>query len=388
MFSFAAFGTLGLVHSSQDKADFVATPFEADGAGFSRNWSPNVDSLFGAQVRANLTPELTAILQIISQQNYDASYTPHVEWANLKYQFSPDLSIRVGRTAIGLFLLSDTRNVGYSNPWVRPPIELYGLVSVTSNDGVDASYRLAMGEVINTIQATLGSEMVEFPSRQGGAADTARANKQVSFVDSIERGAATLRLTYGQAHVSVRSLDALFAAFRQFGTEGTGIAERFDVDDRIISFYGVSLDYDPGDWFAMAEWGRVNADSVLGEKTGWYVSSGYRLGRITPYLTYAQVRPNNNTSDPGLDLSRLPPGLVVEAQALNAALDTALASIASQRTMSLGMRWDFLRSMDLKVQYDRIKLGAHSQGWLTNVQPGFALGTNVDIFSATLDFVF
>ena len=390
MFSFAAFGTLGVVHSNQDKGDFVATPFEASGAGYSHSWSAAVDSLVGAQVRANLTPELSAILQVISQQNYDASFTPHVEWANIKYQFNPDFSVRVGRTSIGLFLLTDTRNVGFSNPWVRPPIELYGLVSVTSNDGVDASYRLHVGDVSNTFQATFGNDSVKFPGRQGqgASAQTAHARNQISLVDSLERGFATLRLTYGQAHVTVHTLDALFDGFRQFGPEGEGIADRYAVNDRFVSFYGISLGYEPGDWFAMAEWGRVNTDSVLGDKTGWYVGSGYRFGRLTPYLIYAQIRPDSSTSDAGLNLSVLPSGLVAPAETLNAGLNAALASAASQRTLSVGMRWDLARSMDLKVQYDRVNLGAHSAGWLINLQPGFPLGASVDVFSATLDFVF
>lgn len=388
IFSFAAFGTLGVVHTDQNKADFVATPFEAVGAGYTDSWSAEVDSLIGAQVRADLTPKLSAILQVIAQQNYDASYTPHVEWANLKYEISPDFSVRLGRTAIGLFLVSDTRNVGFSNPWVRVPIELYGLVSVTSNDGIDASYRLEMGEVINTFGATFGSETIRFPNHQSGSSETASAKGQISLVDTVERGFATLRLTYGQAHVTVRTLDPLFDAFRQFGPAGVGIADKYAVDDRIIRFYGVSLGYEPGDWFAMGEWGRVNADSVLGEKTGWYVSSGHRFGKVTPYLTYAQIRPNSNTSDPGLNLSQLPPNQVVPAETLNEQLNAALASLTSQRTLSAGLRWDFLRNMDLKVQYDRVDLGAHSQGWLTNLQPGFRVGSALDVFSATVDFVF
>jgi hypothetical protein len=388
MFSVGGFGTFGVVHSDQDKADFTAQPFEAEGAGHSHRWSAGVDSLFGLQATDQLTPKLSAVLQVISQQNYDGSFTPHVEWANLKYQLTPDLSIRVGRTALGLFLVTDSRHVGLTNPWVRPPIELYGLVSVTSNDGLDVSYRLQVGAVSNTFQATIGQTRYKFPVPNGDAVGIADSKKQLSLVDSYEWGPATMRLTYGQAHVTISALDPLFDAFRQFGPQGVGLADKYDVDDRIVSFFGFSASYEPGNWFAMAEWGRVDTHSVLGTKTGWYTSGGYRFGNLTPYVTYAQVRADTNTSDPGLNPSGLPPALAGAAESLNAALNESLATIASQSTVSLGTRWDIKRSVDLKLQFDRIKLGPNSQGWLTNLQPGFQLGSRVDIISAAIDFVF
>jgi len=47
-----------------------------------------VNSLIGAQVAARFTPQLSAVLQIISEQNADSGFTPHIEWAFLKYQFT------------------------------------------------------------------------------------------------------------------------------------------------------------------------------------------------------------------------------------------------------------------------------------------------------------
>src|SRR5687768_14877264 len=43
MFSFSGFGTLGLTHSSEDDAEFVAHKLQPSGAGHSQNWSADVD---------------------------------------------------------------------------------------------------------------------------------------------------------------------------------------------------------------------------------------------------------------------------------------------------------------------------------------------------------
>jgi hypothetical protein len=388
MFTFGAFGTLGVVHSDQPLADFTSSSVEGAGAGHTHVWSAAVDSLLAAQVSAQIRPQLSAVLQVMSEQNADSSFSPHVEWAYVKYQINPDFSVRVGRTELDVFLLTDSRNIGFAYPFVRPPIELYDLVPVTNSDGIDFSYRLAMADGSNTIDAAIGHAHYPYPISNSQATGTGDATEQFSLVDTFQRGAATLRVSYGQAHLTVPAFEPLFDAFREFGPQGIGISDRYDVSDRIVMYYGLSAAYEPGDWFLMAELGRVNYHSVLGETTGWYVSSGHRFERITPYATYAQTRPNSNTRDPGLDLSALPSSLAAAAAALNARLDTTLATIASQRTVSLGARFDVTSNVDLKLQWDHTNLGAGSQGWLTNIQPGFTPGSSLTLLTATLDFVF
>lgn len=110
-------------------------------AGFTHAWSTDVDSRLGAQVTAHLTRKLAAVVQFIAEQNYDNTYRPHVKWANIKYQFTPEASVRIGRSVQLTFLFSDTRKVGYANPWIRVPSEVYFLVPISNGDGVDASYK-------------------------------------------------------------------------------------------------------------------------------------------------------------------------------------------------------------------------------------------------------
>jgi hypothetical protein len=261
-------------------------------------------------------------------------------------------------------------------------------VPVTDSDGIDLSYRLAVAGGANTIDATIGHASYHYPLSNSQATATAAADEVLLLADTFQRGAATLRLNYGQSHITVPTLDPLFDAFREFGSQGVGIADRYNVDDCILTFFGLGAAYEPGDWFLMGELGRVHSHSVLGETTGWYVSSGRRFRRVTPYVTYAQVRPNSSIRAPGLNLSALPPSQAPVAATLNAQLDAALATIASQRTFSLGARLDVTSSLDLKLQWDRTNLGANSQGFLTNVQPGFQPGSSLTLFSVTLDFVF
>lgn len=375
MFSFSGFGTVGVAHSSEDQADFTSSLFKPNGTGHTRAWSADVDSLIAAQVTANFTPRLSAILQVISEQNYDNTYRPHVEWANIRYLFTPDFSVRAGRIVLPTFLFSDTRKVGYTYPWVRPPLEVYDLLSVSNSDGLDLSYRLHLGELVNTVQANVGEKAIKLVNNGG----TAEAKDAWGLSNITEYGSLTTRITYQKAYVTVPSVNALFDVFRLFGPQGVALADKYDSDAKPYAVIAVGASYDPGNWFVMGEWGRADAHSFNGKRAAWYVSGGYRFGTFTPYITYARAKADN-LSDPGLAA----PG----AAGINAALNSILSTKPVQSTVSIGGRWDFMKNADLKLQFDHTDIGAGSSGVLSNIQPGFQLGGKVNVFSATIDFVF
>lgn len=384
----SGYGTAGVVHSDEEHADYVIDQFKPNGPGASRRWSADVDSRIGLQLTANMVPRVTAVVQVVSQQRYDNSYKPAVEWANVKWQATPDLSVRGGRIVLPIFMVTDSRKIGYANPWVRPPVELYYMVPVTSVDGVDAIWRRTFGEVTHSVQLTGARSDVKFPPQPSIGSGTAEVRSLFAAVYTFERGFLTGRINYGEARLTIAAYDPLFGAFRQFGAQGAAIADRFELHSRKADFLGIGLSYDPGAWFAMAEWAHFDTHSIVGAKRAWYVSAGSRFGKFTPYATYSHLQPEGATSDPGLTLTGLPPQLAAVGAQLNGALNAQLAVVPRQSTWSAGVRWDFLRNAAFKVQWDRVRRADGSIGTFANLQPGFTPGGTVNIVSAAVDFVF
>jgi len=383
IFSLSGFGTVGEVHSSEDKADFTNSIFQPNGAGYSRTWSPEVESLIGGQISARITPKLSAVVQVIAQQNYNGTYTPHVEWANIKYQFTPDLSVRIGRVELPTFLFSDTRKVGYTYPWVRPPIEVYSLLPITASDGGGFSYGANLGNVTNTTEGSAVQSNTPQPHGRG----TAVARDSINFSNTSEYKSLIVRLSYQHARLTIASLDGFLDTFRMFGPQGIAIADNYNSDSKPVVTEVIGASYDPGHWFVISEWAHDRTNSFLGENTAWYASGGFRAGKFTPYVTYAHESAASNSS-PGITLSGLSPAQAGLATGLNAALNAILQAIPAQSTISLGARWDCVKNVDLKVQFDHTRIAADSDGTLINVQPGFQPGGIVNVFSATVDFVF
>jgi hypothetical protein len=386
--SFSGYGTAGAVHSNEDRADYLVDAFKPNGPGYTDDVSLKVDTRLGGQVTANVTSRLSGVVQVLVQQNYDNTWRPRIEWANLKYQVTDDLSVRAGRVVLPVFMVTDSRRIGYANVWVRPPVEVYSLVPVTNNDGVDATWRLPLGDWTNTMQLTAGRSDSRFPDASGFDAGQAEARKIVALVNTLEKGPFTARVSYGEARLTIAAYRPLFDAFRLFGPPGEAIAERYHADKRRVTFFGLGANYDPGAWFATGEFARFDTNSIVGNKSAWYVGSGMRVGKFTPYATFARIKSESPSSDPGVSTAGLPPEVAALGQLANFTLNRSLDSVPEQSTASLGVRWDFLRNAAFKFQFDRVRVGSRSHGTFGNVQPDFPAGAKVNVVSAAIDFVF
>lgn len=377
------YGTLGLARSDNHQADFTANVLNPGDSGYTRGWSPVVDSRVGVQLGANLGPAWSAVLQLLSERTLADGYAPKVEWASLQYQATPDLSLRVGRIALPLFLTGEYRKAGYTLPWVRPPVELYGAIPLSNSDGVDATYRWQAGDANNVTQFFLGRTDL---SIAGNARAQARGLAGVTH--TATSGALTVRASVLTAELSVDLTRTLFAGIRQFGAPGQALADRYELSSKRAYVASAGFSYDPGNWFLMGEVGRMNARSYLGDRTAGYASAGYRHGDLTPYLVCSLSRANMATRVDGLETGGLPAQSAAVATQLNAGLNQVLAAIPQQHTVAAGVRWDLHPNYALKLQYDRITPRHGSTGTFINVQPGFRSGRPVGVLSAALDLVF
>jgi hypothetical protein len=346
MFKFDGFGSLGASHSSQSLGDYVLDSTLPKGAGRSSNWAIGNDSRIGAQVTGNFSPKVSAVLQVISEYQADNTYSPGIEWANVKYAFTPNAHIRVGRTALPTFLNSENRKIGYSLPWVHPPVDLYRVLAITNSDGVDVMYRFEMGELGNVIRMIYGSNTIDRPT-------TISTSRNLWGVfDTLEYGAATVHIGYQERMSSSYSLLT--------GLNGVWIKN---------SDLSIGASYDPGDWFAIGQWIQRQSTTNL---TAMYIGAGYRVDKFTPYVTFS----NNGQGS-------FVPGFPAPTAA------AIVSATRSQSTVSTGVRWDVVKNVDLKLQYDRVKLSDNSNGYLVNLPVNTILyGTNFHVISAVVDFIF
>lgn len=344
IFTFGGFGTLGVTRSNNKDVDYSATPLQPGGAGHTRSWSSDLDSKLGFQVNANFTDQFSGVLQLVSKQRYDNSYVPTVEWANLSYRITPDLKVRVGRSVWPLLLKSETQFVGYGNPNVRNSAEALANMPNTSLVGIDVSYRFDIGAATNTLQPLYGNNNVYYPGQvllkvEGitGVSDT------LEFGD-MKMHAAYMKMKYTVAAIGIFNLP--------------------------YSTWTAGVNYDPGTWYASAEVMKTK-DDVYGKGTTLMLGAGYRIGDWTPYVTRSSQR--------------------IDSFGTSGDMGTGAKVGDEQVSTGVGVRWDFRKNMDFKLQYEQIKSGPIAMTYpisLSNFQPGFLAQPKVNAVTAVVDFVF
>ncbi len=388
-FKFSGFGTLAGTTSSEKNADFTANYAQPNGPGFTRSTDFGVDSRLGVQVDLKFGESFSAVVQAISEHRYDITYTPYLNMAHLKFKAAPGLSFRVGRMPFSAYLISDYKKVGYAMPWVRPPVEVYQFNPLTYVDGADLVWQASAGEVAFSGQVIGGSTDANLAATTGTSKFKGKSLGAASLSATV--GSATFRAFYLQMKSTVDNtyLDGptgpyalLRAPLIPYPPNPSVLvpnpyydpaqADQFQIKGDKTTYLSVGFNYDPGDWFVMAEGARNAGDeNQLLHATGFYITGGYRFGAWTPYLTFASKKTDSATTNP------------------NPVVEALLASgQQAQSSTSAGVRWDFMKNLALKAQFDQVKNASGSPGALINEQPAFKRGESYNLVTLALDFVF
>jgi hypothetical protein len=407
IFSVRGYGTIGVAHSDENRADFVESVYsQPRGTAFTDSLSFDVDSKAAVQVDMKFNDRLSAVVQIISEGNenntwdgdINTRYKPSLEWANISYKLTDEITLRGGRIVLPLLMSAEFRKVGYANPMIRPAVEVYGGTPYSSSDGGDISWRKAFGSNVNTVRAWYGG--------QADRTSIFQAQIHVAGVsEKFETGDLTVRGAY--EHTTFKSahgfLEALFPPFiaatsslpggigANAAAAATDIYHSFDINfTQKIDFYDIGANYDPGNWFVSAEVIRQSSDKggLINGSTAGDIFAGLRIKKFTPYVGIARTATEDRDS-PTIPLAGLPAPLQAFGGIVNGTVKGIVKASTSQTSISAGVRWDFMKNFDLKAQFDHIMVGNNSKGLFANVQPGFPTdGANVNVISVAVDFVF
>lgn len=397
----SGFGTVGVSRTNNDQAYFG---YPGQGGGADRSASFNPDTKLGLQGTYKATNTLSATAQVMTKYRATGEYKPEFDWAFAKWQAAPSVAVRVGRIGAPFFMVSDFRDVGYANTTVRPPLDVYGQVPVSSVDGGDLSYQANLGSTTLTSTLWGGQTKAKYATTLRNAGSDVdpimvklRNQIGLNFQAEFDSG-YTLRLGHMQSKLSLES-----SSINQIGNGLAGVIaggglgaalsnqliSAIDTTGTKASFTGVGASMDRDNIVLATEytWRRIDK-GVVADTTGWYVMGGYRFGTVLPYVVVSRLQTDaRNTS------------LNPQAAALGAAYTGAQALINSdsvrQGTLSVGTRWDFRRGMALKAQFDRVSKPSASNGLFLNPDASTASGQDffnnkkkVNVLSLAVDFVF
>lgn len=375
------FGTGALTWTNTDRAEF-GRPNQA--AGAKKDPRTGVDSNLGLQADVTVNSWLSLTGQGVVRRDAEDDYGADLTWAFAKARLSDEVSLRIGRTGLPVFMISDYRNVGYASTFLRAPNEMYSQVPFESVDGVDLTWQHGFGDTTVTTQVTYGRA-------KGKLAYGLRAEgEQLLGLNVVaEHGPFTLRFGRTDAKVTVTgsaSLAGLLTTLRATGAtynlpQLTTFANELDARDKDASFTSVGLGMDWNNIVLQSEYAKRKTDTYVNDTSSWYAMGGYRFGKVLPYVMHAKLAIDGHPTN------TVPANVPALAPLRAGAARVPYTGVGQgeQSTTSIGVRWDLYRSIALKAQIDRVKPKVGS-GLLLNAQPGFH--RDVTVGAVAVDFVF
>ena len=400
-FRMSGFGTIGYSRASTDDVYFN---YKGQGGGSKKSGSLNPDSKIAVQGTYKITDTVSGTGQIMAKYDADGDYIPTFEWAFVKWQAMPSLSFRVGRMGAPFFMISDFRDVGYANTTVRPPLDVYAQVPVSNFEGVDATHQLSLGSVTLTSSALYGEANADYANAlfsDGSPATPAQIKLKgltgLNFLAELDNGlmlrlghvrgkltissASSNTIKAGLAPVIAGTAGPINAFFPTAASDAAALAATVTQADTDASFTGVGLSYDQNNIVVAAEYTKRRIDGgYVSDTTGWYTTIGYRFGAWLPYLGYGKVK----VDDPNATVPAVNSPLTTAVNGVQATLNTQKVS---QKTATVGVRWDAKPGLAIKAQYDHVTTGDLSNGRM-RAYTGFVKGKGVNLVTLAADFVF
>ncbi|WP_434931822.1 hypothetical protein ACRWQM_08170 [Shewanella sp. HL-SH5] len=267
------------------------------------------DSKMGLQATFNISNQTQAVLQLMMKGEND--WDVEAEWAYLSHRFDNGVKVRGGKLRVPLFMYSDYLDVGYAQPFARPPGEVYDQVPFSSYTGGDIAYDFEFEDSTLTLQGFGGESDVNGEATSLDLSNIMGVN--ASWTDLTW----TLRAVYGQTDL-----------------DGSASGGALVIDGEQAQFTGLGGSYDNGSFIAITEWTTVEIEGLLADHESAYVTLGYRIKAFTPYVTVAYVK----TTDDDVR-SALPPQL---------AIPLGLGLNEERTAYSAGVRWDAIDNVAIK----------------------------------------
>ncbi|MGY5450876.1 hypothetical protein ACVFI8_08030 [Agarivorans sp. MS3-6] len=330
-------------------------------AGSSDEYDFNNLTLVGLQGDFALADSTSVTVQLVARGEDD--FSPEVEWAYLKHTFDNYITVRGGKLRLPMYMYSDYLEVGYAQPWARPPEEVYSFVPFNSFVGVDGSYDFEFDNSTLTLQGFWGQ------SEEGGTNyDDILGANLTWVVDDF-----TVRAVYGQTKITVSSSNQ---------PDAQVISEKNKSD-----FLGAGFSYDNGSLLVVSEVTRATVEGQYSDVDSGYLTLGYRFGKAMPYGTVAGMKTQDDDERDGQFVC-----LADCASGAPTLAPTSMFYNGKRSSYSLGLRYDLLSNLAVKFDATYVNGFGDTNGLLASKVAGALAGQETPddtmVYSIVFDGVF
>lgn len=376
------FGTVGMARSSSASGEFVRDLSQSRGIKDGQ-WSGRIDTILGVQVNWQAAKDVELVAQVVSRLRYDGSRNPELMWAFAKWESDESLALRMGRIGADFVMQADSRLVGFSYLTVRPSADFFGPLFFSHFDGADMTLSQPLGNGMLRGKLFVGRTH-EKAAGTPGVWDTSGSAVN-GLVFDFQRGAWLFRLNSANIRFAEEINSYGMPGMLRAAAGATGVGQANTAAGSLSThgkwgrFLSLGAVYDDGPLFLQGMINRIAQDSeVFQDSHAGFFLAGYRLGGVTPFAGVSRWISRGGPYSTGL-----PPGFAALSQNY---MRYMMASHVNQTTYTLGVRWDVLPNVALKLQWDGVRGKPDSHFPIAH--PGVDWNGRTDVVSGVMDFVF
>ncbi|MDP2562823.1 hypothetical protein [Psychrobium sp. 1_MG-2023] len=310
--------------------------------GYTNEFDFGQESLFSVQIDGKITDKISATGQLLLHAS--DSRRSGVEWAYLSYHHNDNLHFKLGKLRTPFFNYSDVMDVGFVYPWINPPNQVYSEYVFSTFEGANVTYNVSLGDNNYFLEGYWGrfddSVFVE------GEEFNPKVKNLRGMVFNLERDNLSYRLSYHVAHVNSfqKGIDDLS---QQLAGLGFAKSAKSLVSIGNVHAVQAGVSYHSLDYFARAEWMRIDSDLLIFPETqGYYATLGYNFTPFAVHFTFA-----NHDSSFGESVQEIPLGIAPELNMLSAVYNSVFdyLSTSDVKSYTLGLRYDIQTNIALKA---------------------------------------
>jgi len=387
--SVSGFGSFGYVGTDTNSLGFIRNRTQTKSATKSGESGGGVttDSRLGIQLDVDFSDSLHTTVQWIARDQAGDFFEQNLELAFISWRPAYDLDIRAGRLALDTFLISDTRNVGFSYPWMRPPSDFYSKIPVYHFDGADIAKQFSIDSGYLTVKVFAGYAMSDLFG-DVGMFDMEMPLTGISLVYETDNW--LMKAVYNFQHIDTEiPNESLLGVINnpQFNAVMPGLsalASDASLKDTNLHYMSLGTRYDDAVWLMHAEISYLESETaVVGDVLSGYMSIGRRFSDFTLYSVYGIAHGINKHVD-------IPTPIVSDSRllGLQSSLDLAINNnTPKQQSFSVGARWDVYPKIALKTQWVHYWFEDNGSAYWLHLDDATE-PSQVNVWSVGVDFIF
>ncbi|MCU4674273.1 hypothetical protein N7931_01390 [Catenovulum sp. 2E275] len=412
-FQFNGFLTIAGYHGSSNQIGYKSS-IASEQYSYRGQWIFDDLSLIGGQVNYTINSQWELIGQVVLKNELIDNELERIKIATINYRPDSSWLIRAGRFYPRGYLVSESRLIGYAHNDVLPVQDFYSQLPLPYVDGIDATYTYRSNYGLLSLNSYFGQTQVTFKVEDLG--DVTGQFKNLFGINlEYEVENWLLRASYSQVEqMEEWQIVSQIEGFMQLlanpqalpiennftpWLEGLEIIEQTKEKGGIFKYLTLAAEYHQNNLRIRSELARLSSGTYLLPDTDTgYINFAYTMNEVTPFLSVSFIHSkkgytlNSFPEDDFLDtLDQVSPvlqntegGSRFVLNVINDFIDPSY----KQKSLILGMRWDFELWQAVKFQFERKWVEKNAAGlWQTErfSQNG---SEQVDVFLISYDRMF